>query len=131
MKTIQARIDESVDELICNLRALVGEMAMDALSRRMRQKPRRSGQRRSVGQVHRKPEEITALTEELYAQICRHPGETMLMLSRHVGQPAKMLAFPACKLVDAGRVKKTGQRQFTRYFPVGREANHAGRRKAP
>jgi hypothetical protein len=129
MRTFQARIDESVDELICKLNALAGEMAMDALARRMKQKPRRSGQRRSQKQIHRKPEEIAALTEELYEQICRHPGETMRTLSVHVKQPAKVLAFPARKLIKTGRIKKVGQRQFMRYFPVGREAKSTRRTK--
>ncbi len=129
MKTIQARIDESVEELIHNLNALVGEIALEALAGRTRQKTKRGTRRRSAGQVHRKPEEISALTEELYAQICRYPGETMLTLSNHVKQPAKKLAFPARKLLDAGRIKKTGQRQYTRYFPLGREAKSARRRK--
>ena len=55
MKTIQARIDESVEGLIRNLKAIVGEVALDALARRMQQKPRRP--RRAAEQVHRKPEE--------------------------------------------------------------------------
>lgn len=72
------------------------------------------------------------LAEELYAQICRHPGETMVMLSQHMKVPAKTLSLPAGKLAKAGRIKKTGQRQFTRYFPIGQEATRtqARRRKA-
>lgn len=127
MKTIQARVDENVDALIRSLNALVGEVALDALARRMQRKPQR--QRRAAEQVHRKPEEIAALAEELYAQICLHPGETMLALSTHVKRPPSMLAVPARKLVGAGRVKKAGQRQFTRYFPVGQEAKRARQRK--
>jgi hypothetical protein len=132
MKTIQTRIDESVEELIRNLNVLVGEAALDTLARRMRQNQPRVGQRRSrsAAQTHREPEEISALGEELYAQICRHPGETMLTLSKLVKQSPKMLALPSRKLVEAGRVKKTGQKQQTRYFPVGREAKRARRRKA-
>jgi len=130
MKTIEARINENVDDLIHSLNALVGEIALEALARRMRQKPKRSSQRRSAGQVHRKPEEIAALTEELYAQVCRQPGETMATLSKQLRQPAKKLAFPASKLLDAGRIKKTGQRQFVRYFPVGREPKPTRRRNA-
>lgn len=129
MKTIEARIDESVDELIRNLGSLVGEIALETLARRMRQRPRRRVRRRTEGQAHRKPEEISAITEELYAQICRHPGERMATLSKQMKQPAKKLAFPAQKLLDAGRIKKTGQRQFTRYFPVDRESKLGRRRK--
>jgi hypothetical protein len=46
--------------------------------------------------------------------------------------PAKDLSLPACKLAKAGRIKKAGQRQFTRYFPIGQEAKRkpVSRRKA-
>jgi hypothetical protein len=47
-------------------------------------------------------------------------------------RPAKTLSLPACKLAKAGRIKKAGQRQFTRYFPVGKETKRkqARRRRA-
>ena len=130
MKNTEARIAEQVDQLIGNLNTLVGEMALEAIAQRIRRRPTRRGGRRSTAQPHRKPEEIEALAETLHSEICRSPGETMLTLSERVKQPAKILAVPTRKLLDAGRIKKTGQRQFTRYFPVGRDAKRARRRKA-
>jgi hypothetical protein len=132
MKTIEARIDDRVDDLISSLNALAGELALEALGRRMRRTPRRAVKRRSPAQPRREPEEVSDLAEKLYAEICRHPGETMVSLSRHMNISAKTLRLPACKLAKAGRVKKAGQRQFTRYFPVGKEAKRqrASRRKA-
>jgi hypothetical protein len=132
MKTIEARINHRVDELINSLNALVGELALEALARRTRQAPKRAGKRRSAAQPRREPEEVAELAEELYAQICRHPGETMVTLSRHMNVPAKTLQLPACKLAKAGRIKKAGQRQFTRYFPVGKETKRkrTSRRKS-
>jgi hypothetical protein len=132
MKTIEARIDERVDDLISSLNALVGELALEALAPRTRRPPGRAVKRRSPAQPRREPEEVAALAEELYAQICKHPGETMVTLSRHMKVPAKALSLPACKLAKAGRIKKAGQRQSTRYFPIGQEAKRkpASRRKA-
>lgn len=131
MKSIEARIDERVEELVNSLNALVGELALEALARRARQTPKRAVKRRSAPPPRREPEEVAALAEKLYTAVCKHPGETMVSLSRHVGVPAKALALPACKLAKAGRIKKAGQRQFTRYFPVGQEAKRkqARRRK--
>ena len=131
MKTIEARIDDRVDELISSLNALVGELALEALSRRTRRTPRGAEKRRSPAQ-RREPEEVAGLAEDLYAQICEHPGETMVTLSRHMKVPAKALSLPACKLAKAGRIKKAGQRQSTRYFPIGQEAKRkpASRRRA-
>jgi len=129
MKTIEARIDDRVDELLSSLNALVGELALEALARRMA--PRRAVKRRQPAQPRREPEEVAVLAEELYAQICKHPGETMVALSQLMTVPAKALSLPAGKLAKAGRIKKAGQRQFTRYFPVGQEAKRkpASRRK--
>ncbi len=132
MKTLEARIDQRVEELISSLNALVGELALEALTRRTRQTPKHTGKRRSAAPPRREPEEVAELAEELYAQICKHPGETMVSLSGHMKRPAKTLSLPACKLAKAGRIKKAGQRQFTRYFPVGKETRRkrASRRKS-
>ena len=132
MKNIEARIDQRVDELFNSLNALVGELALEALARRTRQAPRPAGKRRSAAPSRREPEDVAELAEELYAQICKHPGETMVSLSQHMKRPARTLSLPACKLAKAGRIKKAGQRQFTRYFPVGKETKRkqARRRKA-
>jgi len=128
MKNIQARIEESVEELIGNLNAVVAEIAIETIARRTRKRSVRNDRRSSKGHPHRKPEEIAALAEELHAQICLTPGETMRTLAERVKQPATLLAVPTGKLLDAGRVKKTGQRQFTRYFPVGRVVKKRVRR---
>ena len=132
MKSIETRIDDRIDELIGSLNALVGELALEALARRTRQAPRRAEKGRCSTQHHRGAEEVAVLAEELYAQICKHPGETMVTLSQHMNVPAKDLSLPACKLAKAGRIKKAGQRQFTRYFPIGQEATRkpASRRTA-
>jgi hypothetical protein len=129
MKTIEARINDRVDELLSSLNALVGELAVEALARNTRRTPKRAVKRRSSGQPRREPQEVAVLTEELYSQICKHPGETMVTLSRQMKVPAKALSLPACKLAKAGRIKKAGQRQFTRYFPIGEEAKRKQTRR--
>jgi hypothetical protein len=61
------------------------------------------------------------LANGLYGAICEQPGATMKVLSKAIGQRSEALALPASKLVRSGSVRKTGQRQHTRYFPVGRQ----------
>jgi hypothetical protein len=126
MKTIQARIEEHVDTLIGNLNALVRELAMAAIAERMGGRPPVE-KRQRMAAAHRKPEEIAALTEDLYAEVCRSPGQTMQTLSGAIGHPSALLSRPMRKLMGASRVKKAGQRNFTRYFPVGQNAE--GRRR--
>ena len=73
---------------------------------------RRQGRRRTR-------EEIVALEERLYEAICSHPGETMAVIAEAVGVTARELNRPATVLRRTGRVRSVGQRQYTRYFPMG------------
>jgi hypothetical protein len=56
-----------------------------------------------------------------YCEICFQIGPQRL------AAPVKALALPASKLAKSGRIKKAGQRQFTRYFPVGQDAKPKSR----
>jgi hypothetical protein len=127
MKTIEARIDERVTDLFDSLHALVGELALEALARRTRQAPKGPRKRRPPAQPRREPEEVAELAERLYSEICAQPGETMTTLAQRLAAPVKALALPASKLAKSGRIKKAGQRQFTRYFPVGQDAKPKSR----
>jgi hypothetical protein len=130
MRNIQARIEENIEELFGNLNALVEEIALETIARRVQAKRPPGRRKRSVAQqARRHPEQVGALAEELYGAICRCPGETMATLREQVGQPANALALPTTKLLQAGRIKKTGERQFTRYFPVASETKRTRRRK--
>lgn len=119
MKNIQARLDESVEEFIGKLQTVVGEIAADAIKQRLT--PQRKKRRGSATQ-YRTSAEVSSLADALYDQICAHPGETMMVLSKAVGEKSGALALPVRKLLADGRVKKAGQRADTRYFPVGRQA---------
>ena len=90
MKDIQSRIDESVDELMEALSRLVGELAPEAVERRVSQRRRRTAPRRTV--VSRSPVDVQALAERLYAEICDHPGERMMVLKTALGQTCERLA---------------------------------------
>ncbi len=67
----------------------------------------------------RSRDEITALEERLYEAIRRHPGETMAVIAPAVGATGRELNLPATRLRNNGRVRSVGQRQHTRYFPMG------------
>ena len=67
----------------------------------------------------RSREELAALEERLYEAIRRHPGETMAVIAPAVGATAGELNRPATSLRGKGRVRSVGQRQYTRYFPMG------------
>jgi hypothetical protein len=67
----------------------------------------------------RSREEMAVLEERLYEAIRRHPGETMAVIAPAVGATARELNQPAVRLRRQGRVRHVGQRQYTRYFPMG------------
>lgn len=124
MKNIQTYVEESVDEFIGKLQKLVGEFAVCVIEQRLTK--RRKKQRRQS--PSRSPDEIKAIVNELYAQICKQPGATMISFSKAMNRPSPSLTIPIRKLVAEGKVKKTGQRSDTRYFPVGRQAKLAPER---
>jgi len=68
----------------------------------------------------RSREEMAALEERLYEAIRRHPGETMAVISPAVGATPRELNLPATLLRNEGRIRSVGQRQYTRYFPMGK-----------
>jgi hypothetical protein len=68
--------------------------------------------------LRRNSEEMEVLTAKLYEVICAHPGETITQLSPKVGVTIKELKTPSARLKRTGRLRTTGQRQFTRYFPI-------------
>ena len=65
----------------------------------------------------RTPEQVGELAEQLEQLICSEPGRSMAALSEQLGQPASLLQRPMTSLAAAGRVRKVGQRNMTRYYP--------------
>ena len=64
---------------------------------------------------------MAGLSERLYGAVCTNPGALMTVLAAHVGATPRELNRPALILRRAGRVRSVGQRQSTRYFPMGEE----------
>ena len=76
-----------------------------------REAPHSSGRRRA-------PQEMAALAERLYAAVCAHPGAAMGTIAAELSVSPRELNRPALLLKRAGRLRTTGQRQGTRYFPM-------------
>jgi hypothetical protein len=66
----------------------------------------------------RSQEELSALSEALYAAVCARPGETMAVFASQLGTTSAKLDVPVTRLKRAGRVRSVGQRANTRYFPL-------------
>lgn len=74
--------------------------------------PSRPGQKRT-------PEELAELTDDLRIYISKNPGMRIEEIARGMGATSKALVLPATKLLAAKKIKTTGQRRATRYFPKG------------
>jgi hypothetical protein len=123
-KCLEQKIENAVAQLVrehlaaCEAAAAVAVRA--AFGQASKSSSKSSRRKSASARVPRRSrEEISALEERLYQAICCHPGETMAVIAPAVGATARELNRPATSLRREGRVRSVGQRQYTRYFPMG------------
>lgn len=63
-------------------------------------------------------EQLAAVAERLLAEVSATPGETMAVLAERIGTTVRELNCPMNNLHRAGRLRKVGARNHTRYFPT-------------
>lgn len=63
----------------------------------------------------RDPGELDALTERLFAQIKKTPGQGIEAIGKALGVPTKELALPVKRLLADKRVKASGVKRATKY----------------
>jgi hypothetical protein len=66
----------------------------------------------------RDPKEVAELAEQLHARIVAEPGESMTVHSRALKASVRDLHRPMMLLRRAGRLRTTGVRNNTRYYPT-------------
>lgn len=123
-KSLEQKIETAVEQLVrehlaaCEAAAAAAVRAGFKRASRSPSKPSRCTSARAPS-PRRSRAEMADLEERLYEAIRRHPGETMAVISPAVGATPRALNRPATTLRRAGRVRSVGQRQYTRYFPMG------------
>lgn len=65
----------------------------------------------------RDPAALAKLTDDLSFYIEKNPGKRIEEIAEVMGESTKDLALPIQKLLAAKRIKRTGTRRATRYFP--------------
>ncbi len=123
-KSLEQKFESAPEQLVREHLAAceaAAAMAVRAAFERATKAPARSSRRKpaKAPAPRRSPEEMAALEERLYEAIRRHPGETMVVIAPAAGATARELNRPATSLRQQGRVRSVGQRQYTRYFPMG------------
>ena len=65
----------------------------------------------------RDPKVLAGTVEKAAEWIKGNPGKGVEAMAAGLKLPTKDLALPIIKLLDANRIKKTGQKRATKYFP--------------
>ena len=126
--SLEQKIESAVEQLVrehlaaCEAAAAVAVRAAFQRASKSAPNPAPKPSRRKSARApspRRSREQITALEERLYEAIRSHPGETMAVIAPAVGATGRELNLPATRLRREGRVRSVGQRQHTRYFPMG------------
>lgn len=126
-ESLERKIESAVERLVREHLSEIEEVASAAVregfrrARKPASSPRREGERahRRSPSVRRSREAVAKLEELLYEAVCAQPGETMMVLAQALGSTPRALNRPAELLRAQGRMRSVGQRQFTRYFPLG------------
>lgn len=64
---------------------------------------------------------LAALTEVLATYVTKHPGQRIEQIGRDLKETTADLKRPMDRLIAAKRVRTTGSRRATRYFPVAKK----------
>lgn len=110
---------EQIDALVRTHLAQVEAEATNALRRAFATTTgTRTRRARRAPSKQRPLEEVTALAEQLHARIMAEPGELMSTHARALGASVRDLHRPMTLLRRAGRLRTTGARNNTRYYPM-------------
>lgn len=112
---------EQIDKLVRDHLAQVQVEAAAALARAFAtsspSKKTMTTTRRRVGGKRRSRDEVAELAERLHANVVSEPGETMTHYADQLGASVRELHLPMTVLRRGGRLRTTGARNHTRYYP--------------
>ncbi len=66
----------------------------------------------------RSPEQLVAIDTAILASVKSHPGNGIEFMGKTLGVPTDDLKLRVLGLVEAKRLKKTGVKRATKYFPA-------------
>lgn len=131
-------IRERVDAFVADIADLIRQTALESVNEALGGTPARRGRpkkaaaagaaqapakrrRRKGGKrIRRTAEEVEALAEKLHDAIASAPGSGLSSIADSLGEEIKDVRRPVHMLIEAGRIKTTGQRRGMKYFPAGK-----------
>jgi hypothetical protein len=129
MDNLQSEIEERINTMVGDLLVVVRRAAIEAVNNALSgtpgavgratvtRPPSSRGRKRTLA-PRRSAEELSHLREQLYAEIVKSPGERMVYYASKLGMPTKPLSLLREQLLKSGQVRKVGQRDKMRYFPM-------------
>jgi hypothetical protein len=113
-------IESQINALVQDLLSIAEKAAVDAVRSAFNAPtPTHARSTRRRTDARRTSEDIRAMSEQLYVEICRHPGSTMNVFASGLHMTCGDLNLPARMLMREKKIRMTGARSATRYFPIG------------
>ncbi len=116
-ESLATQIDKLVRDHLAQVQAEAERAMRRAFAGTPSKEPKPRATKRAPSK-RRDPQEVAALAEKLHARIVAEPGESMTVHARHLGMGVRDLHRPMTVLRRAGRLRTTGARNNTRYYPT-------------
>jgi hypothetical protein len=128
---LRARIDTFTAEITALVRASALEAVHEALggtltiapAKRGPGRPAKSGVPSPIAHPKRRgrpskrtPEDVAKMGESVVAYVAKNPGQSVEKIGKALGLKTKELALPIIRMIEAKKLRTTGERRGTRYF---------------
>jgi hypothetical protein len=140
---LRARIESFTSDLANIVRAAALEAVGSALgaptapAKRGPGRPHKSGvpsqivaPKRKGKRAKRTPEDVAKMGEAVVAYVAKNPGQSVEQIKKALGVEKKDLQLPIIRLIEAKKLKTTGQKRGTKYFPAAAATKGAPAKKA-
>ncbi len=136
--TIDSAVRARIDAFTTDLSTMVKQAALDAVhqalgggtvatvaapAKRGPGRPAKSGTpspivapKRTGKRAKRTPEDLAKMGEAVVAYVAKNPGQSVEQIGKALGASTKDLALPIIRMIEAKKLKTTGQKHGTRYF---------------
>lgn len=115
--SLAEQIDKLVRDHLAEVRAEAAAALERAFAASSPSKKTGTTQRRRAPGKRRSQAEVAELAERLHANVVSEPGETMTHYADRLGSSVRELHLPMTVLRRRGRLRTTGARNHTRYYP--------------
>jgi hypothetical protein len=110
-------LEEIREEVLRELHAALGAGAAERVPISARRSPRGADAKLAeASRARRTYRELGRQTEQVLGAIRERPGSSMEELREHLGVGRTVLALPIRKLLEDGKIRKTGLKRATKYF---------------